>query len=275
MKKITVALTIMCLSFSFTACSSEKSNQVKEDKVIETEKPTEQMTTSEPKTEEGIVAKEDYQEYSGYWSENGYSHDEIVANGGTELFCSITESNLFEGWIFAQQGLTERIVEIDNISGEIKNNEMFFDFADDGWGNSGTLHIIFSMDTIDIGVNDFIMDEENSSGYGFSGDYTFIKRNEIEKETQSNVTQAKTEEIIEEVNARSQHYKSSKYYEQVTNYWEVNRQTTDIANVLEMLFDTDTVLYSENSLVDEPDFIIHLGKNEIMLDMGTYLKMKI
>lgn len=57
MKKIAVALTIMCLSFSFTACSSEKSNQVKEDKVIETEKPTEQMTTSEPKIEGSRLVK--------------------------------------------------------------------------------------------------------------------------------------------------------------------------------------------------------------------------
>lgn len=253
MKTIIVIFTIICLSFSVTACSNGKSNQVNEDKKIE--------------------AEEDYQEYSGYWSVNGDSHDKIVANGGTELYCSITESNLFEGWIFAQQGLTERIVEIDNISGEIKNNEMFFDFADDGWGNSGTLHMTFSMDTIDLEVIDFKMDEENATGYGISGNYSFVKMIDTGEVRQSiDIHSMTEEELMAEVNSRSQYYIASKYYNQVMDYWENDWETRDIANVLEPLFNTDTVVYTKNDLLDEPDFIIHLGKNEIYARHGYIFK---
>lgn len=253
MKTIIVIFTIICLSFSVTACSNGKSNQVNEDKKIE--------------------AEEDYQEYSGYWSVNGDSHDKIVANGGTELYCSITESNLLEGWIFAQQGLTERIVEIDNISGKIKNNEMFFDFADDGWGNSGTLHMTFSMDTIDLEVIDFKMDEENATGYGISGNYSFVKMIDTGEVRQSiDIHSMTEEELMAEVNSRSQYYIASKYYNQVMDYWENDRETRDIANVLEPLFNTDTVVYTKNDLLDEPDFIIHLGKNEIYARHGYIFK---
>lgn len=253
MKTIIVIFTIICLSFSVTACGNGKSNQVNEDKKIE--------------------AEEDYQEYSGYWSVNGDSHDKIVANGGTELYCSITESNLFEGWIFAQQGLTERIVEIDNISGEIKNNEMFFDFADDGWGNSGTLHMTFSMDTIDLEVIDFKMDEENATGYGISGNYSFVKMIDTGEVRQSiDIHSMTEEELMAEVNSRSQYYIASKYYNQVMDYWENDRETRDIANVIEPLFNTDTVVYTKNDLLDEPDFIIHLGKNEIYARHGYIFK---
>lgn len=253
MKTIIVIFTITCLSFSVAACSNGKSNQVNEDKKIE--------------------AEEDYQEYSGYWSVNGDSHDEIVVNGGTELYCSITESNLFEGWIFAQQGLMERIVEIDNISGEIKNNEMFFDFADDGWGNSGTLHMTFSMDTIDLEVIDFKMDEENATGYGISGNYSFVKMIDTGEVRQSiDIHSMTEEELMAEVNSRSQYYIASKYYNQVMDYWENDRETRDIANVLEPLFNTDTVVYTKNDLLDEPDFIIHLGKNEIYARHGYIFK---
>lgn len=268
MKKIAVILTIICLSFSFTACSNEKPNQVKEDK---TEKLTEQMTlTSEPKEED---IKEDYQEYSGYWSVNGDSHDEIVANGGIELYCSITEDNLFEGWIFAQQGLTESIAEIDNIFGQIKNNEVLFDFSDDGWGNSGTLHIVFSETTINVEVTDFKMNEENLTGYGISGNYSFVRMRDIGKIEQSmDINSMAEEELMEKVNSRSQYYMASKYYDQVRDYWENNRETRDISNVLEPLFNTDTVVYTKSDLSDEPDFIIHLGKNEIYARHGYIFK---
>lgn len=234
---------------------------------------TEEDKTDKELNQDDNISLKDYQQYNGYWSVDGISHNKIIEQGGAELYCSVTENNLFEGMMYTQQGTTERIAEIDNISGEIQNNELLFEFSDDGFGNSGTLHIVFLENTISVEVNDFKMDEENSTGYGISGNYSFIKMIDAEKNEQSvDMSSLTEEELMAEVNSRSQYYKASKYYEQVMDYWENERETRDIVNILEPLFSTDTVVYTKENLLDEPDFIIHLGKNEIYARHGYIFK---
>lgn len=264
---ITLCLVICILG----ACGNQQQNI--EQNTTDISSITEEDETDKELNQDDNISLKDYQQYNGYWSVDGISHDKIIEQGGAELYCSVTENNLFEGMMYTQQGTTERIAEIDNISGEIQNDELLFEFSDDGFGNSGTLHIVFSENTISVEVIDFKMDEENSTGYGISGNYSFIKMIDAEKNEQSvDMSSLTEEELMAEVNSRSQYYKASKYYEQVMDYWENERETRDIVNILEPLFSTDTVVYTKENLLDEPDFIIHLGKNEIYARHGYIFK---
>lgn len=264
---VTLCLVICILG----ACGNQQQNI--EQNTTDISSITEEDETDKELNQDDNISLKNYQQYNGYWSVDGISPDKIIEQGGAELYCSVTENNLFEGMMYTQQGTTERIAEIDNISGEIQNDELLFEFSDDGFGNSGTLHIVFSENTISVEVIDFKMGEENSTGYGISGNYSFIKMIDAEKNEQSvDMSSLTEEELMAEVNSRSQYYKASKYYEQVMDYWENERETRDIVNILEPLFSTDTVVYTKENLLDEPDFIIHLGKNEIYARHGYIFK---
>lgn len=72
-----------------------------------------------------------FDEYSGYWSYEGKTHEQILAEGGIELSCTITEDNQFSGTLFSQQEITERFASIEDISGKIEQGEVYFDYTDD------------------------------------------------------------------------------------------------------------------------------------------------
>lgn len=116
----------------------------------------------------------DYESYSGKWRVSvGYvaAYEETAPVSRNELICQITNGNEFSGSLFTEQGMTQRIASVDEITGTIQNGELFYDFTDDGWGGTGTLHIMFLPNQINVDVLNHQMAEENASGYGISGMY--------------------------------------------------------------------------------------------------------
>ena len=116
----------------------------------------------------------DYESYSGKWRvSTGYvaAYEETAPVSRNELTCQITNGNEFSGSLFTEQGMTQRIASVDEITGTIQNGELFYDFTDDGWGGTGTLHIMFLPNQINVDVLNHQMAEENVSGYGISGMY--------------------------------------------------------------------------------------------------------
>ncbi len=116
----------------------------------------------------------DYESYSGKWRVSvGYvaAYEETDPVSRNELICQITNGNEFSGSLFTEQGMTQRIASVDEITGTIQNGELFYDFTDDGWGGTGTLHIMFLPNQINVDVLNHQMAEENASGYGISGMY--------------------------------------------------------------------------------------------------------
>lgn len=213
----------------------------------------------------------DLKSCNGDWSLDGQGHDAVVAEGGAFLSCKITNGDEFSGHIFTQQGATERFAELD-INGTIQNNQLEYAFKDDGWGGNGTLCLDFSEDKIIASVKDYVMAEDNLSGYGLSGTYEFVKCGE---NAQMKDISAMTEKELERaISERSQYYQKSGYYDEVTNYWEKVRGVTDVANVLEPLFETDRKTYSESDFKDTPAVIIHLAKNEIYARHGYVFQDK-
>lgn len=162
-----------------------------------------QLTDKDEYTEAGNIT---FAEYSGYWSYGGKTHEQILAEGGIELSCTITEDNQFSGTLFSQQEMTERFALIENISGKIEQSELYFDYADDEWENSGTLHIQFLSDSIYVEILNY-KKADNGSDYGINGSFELIREKEdiedkenIPEEISSDHVQDKLDEerIIDE-----------------------------------------------------------------------------
>ena len=214
--------------------------------------------------------------YSGYWSYEGKTHEQIIAEGGIELSCTITEDNQFSGTLFSQQEITERFASIEDISGKIEQEELYFDYSDDEWGNSGTLHIQFLSDSIYVDVLNY-KKADSGSDYGINGAFELIRQKEELSEndiTDNSIYNSSwtEEEIIKAVNERSQYYKASAYYSEIIDYWENAREVRDITNVLEPLFETDKKYYTKEEFESEPMLVIHLAKNEIYARHGYIFK---
>lgn len=214
--------------------------------------------------------------YSGYWSYEGKTHEQIIAEGGIELSCTITEDNQFSGTLFSQQEITERFASIEDISGKIEQEELYFDYSDDEWGNSGTLHIQFLSDSIYVNVLNY-KKADSGSDYGINGAFELVRQKEelLKNDTTDNSIYNSSwteEEIIKAVNERSQYYKASAYYSEIMDYWENAREVRDISNVLEPLFETDKKYYTKEEFESEPMLVIHLAKNEIYARHGYIFK---
>lgn len=80
------------------------------------------------------------------------------------------------------------------------------------------------------------------------------------------------EEIMDAINERSQYYKASAYYSEITDYWENIREVRDISNLMEPLFETDRKYYTKEEFEREPMLVIHLAKNEIYARHGYIFK---
>ena len=214
--------------------------------------------------------------YSGYWSYEGKTHEQIIAEGGIELSCTITEDNQFSGTLYSQQEITERFASIEDISGKIEQEELYFDYSDDEWGNSGTLHIQFLSDSIYVNVLNY-KKADSGSDYGINGAFELVRQKEelLKNDTTDNSIYNSSwteEEIIKAVNERSQYYKASAYYSEIIDYWENVREVRDISNVLEPLFETDKKYYTKEEFESEPMLVIHLAKNEIYARHGYIFK---
>jgi len=220
----------------------------------------------------GIQDSISYDEYSGYWSYEGKTQEQILAEGGIELSCTITGDNQFSGTLFSQQEITQRFASIGDISGKIEQAELYFDYSDDEWGNSGTLHIQFLTDSIFVEVLNS-KKAENGSDYGISGSFELIRpkeditENDIADNSSYNSSWTE-EEMINAINERSQYYRASAYYSEIVDYWENVREVRDISNVVEPLFETDKKYYTKEEFENEPMLVIHLAKNEIYARHG-------
>lgn len=213
-----------------------------------------------------------YEEYSGYWSYEGKTQEQILAEGGIELSCTITEDNQFLGTLFSQQEITQRFASIEDISGEIEQAELYFDYSDDKWGNSGTLHIQFLNDSVFVEVLNY-KEADNGSDYGINGSLELKREKEDVEEDNIPVYPSYNsswteEEMIDAINERSQYYRASAYYSEIVDYWENVREVCDISNLIESLFETDEKYYTKEEFENEPMLVIHLAKNEIYARHG-------
>ena len=248
MKKFQYIVVLLFVIVLGTGCSNDEKQ---ENFLSETENEIENK-------EDGVI----YEVYTGNWSNDGRTHDQILSEGGVELSCTITERNRLTGTLFAQQEMTERFAVVEDISGEIEQNELLFDYADDGWGNSGTLHMQFRNDSIYVEILNYC-EADGGSDYGISGYYELIRENEAE---------SREKELENTIDERSQYYRASAYYLEIVDYWENVREARDVSNVNEPLFATNKQYYTKENFENEPKLVIHLAKNEIYARHGYIFK---
>ena len=216
---------------------------------------------------------ENYERYTGLWTERSFSHEEIISYGGVEFSIKITEKNNLNGYLFMQQGTTERISEIDNITGKITNGELNYKYDDDGWGGSGTLHITFSDDNaIQIEVQTYKMKDTNLSGYGFSGVYQLQRSEENKEEDGEKRSKNRDSAMQDAIAERKQYRDKCSFYPEVVEYLENIREVRDISSLTEPLYFTDLKIYQKQDFDQVPPLIIHLAKNEIYARHGYIFK---
>lgn len=247
MKKRFFLMILLCGLF-ITGCKKQENNNDEmivqsEDTVTVQQEQKDDMQVMESRSDEA-TEENDYSSYSGVWTTDGISNEELLENGGTKLTLNITNGNQVSGSIFSQQGITERIADID-FSGEIHDNQLIYSFTDDGWDGKGTLNFTFSNNEIDLNVTDYVMSEDNRSGFGISGSYVFLPSKTSKKDSRN----------------------SCSFYPEITNYLEAHGRT-DTSNTSEPLFNTDSEYYTAEDFADAPESIIRVAKNEIYARHG-------
>lgn len=265
--------------------STENSNTENENKENEN---TENENTENTSTESTNKENKNYESYSGYWTVGGISHETLISDGGTEFSVTITNKNELSGYLFSQQGISQRIAEVDDITGKVENDKCYYDFVDDGWEGSGTLYIRFLEDEIIIEVQNYKMSDNNSSGFGINGTYKLTRADKAlekiepktemsEEELQSAVydryySQWSDESMIEAIEEKKQYLNNCSFYNEVVEYMENVREVRDISLVIEPLFYTDMEYYKSQDFENEPLLILHLAKNEIYARHGYIFK---
>ncbi len=288
---------IVCSCLILSGCGKTNTSQAEDIKTAQT-KETDADKKPEVESQTSVTAvseteTENYEGYSGLWTESSFSHEEIISYGGLEFSFQVTDNNNLDGYLFMQQGTSERIAEINNINGKINNGELNYKYNDDGWGGSGILHITFSNgDAIQIEVQDYKMKDTNLSGYGFSGVYQLqrSKQNkEEEKESKSEDDQTSEQDLLDAVHEkyysqwtedgmqnaiaeRKQYLDKCSFYPEVEKYLENVREVRDISSLVEPLYYTDMKIYQKQDFDDVPPLIIHLAKNEIYARHGYIFK---
>ncbi|MGL5260051.1 MAG: YARHG domain-containing protein [Lachnospiraceae bacterium] len=282
-KKIMLFILLFCCTF-ISACNnlSNTNNDILSNN-------TDDFQTDSPnQTSDSNVQNADYQKYSGYWSTNGQSNEDIMKNGGTEFHIEIVNGNEINGYLYSQQGTSERFAEINDIKGTVTDGECSYSFTDDGWGNSGTLFIHLNDDEITIEVKDFIMSEENTSGYGISGSYNLIpmidsitvaetesisdESNLPDTTLQKYSSNWQESQVLEELEKRKAYTDSCSFYPEYLQFMENVREVRDISMYIESLYATDTKYYQISDFDDVPPLIIYLAKNEIYARHGYTFK---
>ena len=177
--------------------------------------------------EETTSIQSDYENYIGTWSEEGKSHESIIYEGGTEFSVEITSDNELNGYLYSQQEISGRFAEIDIIC-RIEDGECYYPFSDDGWGNSGILYIQFETNVIKISVQDFVMGESNTSGFGIDRTYILSKEEANQNSTEYDGEQKEQllqysvdwseDQILDEIEKRAVYLNRCSYYEEVLDF---------------------------------------------------------
>lgn len=234
-----------------------------------------------------------YEKYNGFWSEDGKNNEEILTDGGTEFYVQIIDGDNLQGYLYSQQGQSERIAEIENIRCKIVDGAASYAFSDDGFGDRGTLQILFEENQITITVFNFKMGEDNASGFGISGSYTFVPMRERGsfRTEQASGTEQPTEEveyngetlkrfredweedqIMEELNKRVKYRNQCSFYTDYVRFMENEMGITDISVDMYPQYNTNQKYYEASDFSNATPLIIYLAKNEIYARHGYIFK---
>ncbi len=282
-RKTALGLVAAALAVALSACGEADAGRDMDSGAVQTTEAAAGEETEEKMSAPDAPQARDWTIYSGEWSLDGAGYDAVLADGGALLSCSMTRQGDFAGSLFTQQAGTERFAEVE-IDAKAEGDLLVCDFTDDGWGGAGTLYLRFGDERITAWVENYVMAEDNFCGYGISGEYELIRcsghaasaddADDADHAEQGAYRRAQElyalpeDELLSLLQEREPYYRTCTYYNEVTDYWENDREVRDIANRTEPLFDTDARYYTEADFADTPVLIIHLAKNEIYARHG-------
>ena len=104
----------------------------------------------------------------------------------------------------------------------------------------------FKDNEIDINVTDYILADDNSTGWGINGSYVLLPV---------------------AVDDTKSYRDQCSFYPEITQYLESHGRT-DTSNITDPLFDTDTQYYTAEDFSDAPESVLRVAKNEIYARHG-------
>ncbi|MCR5668198.1 MAG: YARHG domain-containing protein [Lachnospiraceae bacterium] len=241
MKRKIITIILLC-GLVITGCEQENNNETKENQKDAVTAQQEQENNKQ--TQIKLDDTTDYSRYDGSWTTDGICEEDLLENGGTELTLTITNGNQVSGSLLSQQNTSNCIANID-FFGEIKDDQLIYSFTDDGFGDTGTLNFVFKDNEIDLNVTDYVLSEDNPTGWGISGSYIFFPSSPSKKSSRNNCS----------------------FYPEITNYLEAHGRT-DASITSEPLFDTDRKYYTSEDFADAPKSVLRIAKNEIYARHG-------
>lgn len=209
---------------------------------------------------------EDYSIYSGEWSSDGYSKEDIYKVEGGGILNISVEGNYVEGNYIYVQSESYRIAEVDNISAYIDHSVCEFSFQDDGWGNEGKIKITFG-EKIIVEIDALITNPDNSTGMSITG-AVLMRENDV-KESEGNNNEI---DSMEQRIADTEIYRKQSTYWNVVMDWDEENGRTGMDRPIEPLLLSDEKEYTLEELKNYPDTILYLAKNEIYAKHGYIFK---
>lgn len=165
MKQVTALLLTVVLAFCLTACRSADNNDS-----FNSETTSTQVVSQEPEAEEQLG----FEEYVGTWSESNISFE----NGGVILDVSIDDKVMILDFSCISPGPDSYTAEMTKniVISDIKDNVATINYKDDGWGNSGTVEVVFSENYILLDFKNIIYDD--MANWGFDENTYKLEKNE-------------------------------------------------------------------------------------------------
>lgn len=187
MKKLCTFVLLLIMSISSIGCNEKENNkiQLKSENEIEQSEANENRADKD-KTPQDMVNpdKSDYSIYSGNW----VKEELLMADYkyGISVKLNANKDGDVTGNIFSSTENLTHIAQLD-ISGQIKDNKLSYDFEEDGWGHSGKVEIDFKENSIVLNIKyTKANSESNLWGIG-EGSFPLIKDTTPVKRTLKNL----------------------------------------------------------------------------------------
>lgn len=200
--------------------------------------------------------------YEGLWTKNGTPKKEILQNGGAYIELSTENDGSLSGAYNCVQPSTQRIASI-SFEGLNADNSFSYTYSDDGFGNSGTMSLGFSDDSIEVVIELDELDKDNTSGWQLNSEVLVKPTNANTNDTSNNDSNP----IQDETNQQQENNSTNTSLDISLNEYLESIGRLDVP-FEEKIFESDTRYYTADEIKSLSKDILSIFRNEIYARHG-------
>lgn len=161
--------------------NSEEGGNLQEEDAQKIDNITQAPVAEQVNAKEYALKHNNYIYYSGVWTTNGDNSKDVYTKVGGAILELEMKGTQIRGSYTCVASKFNRIVVIENIKADIKDGGAQYTFEDDGWGNSGKLHIYFDDDRIQVEVAELVIEKYNTTGMCATGGILYKENVDVER----------------------------------------------------------------------------------------------